>query len=119
VIPIEANTASKRDGELRIPVPDQVGEPARCLFQSAGEIAGELGGPLARRVPGNPEQVHAPGVEFDDERHVQAGERECAVDVEEVGGQDRGGVGTQENSPGSVASRWRRDAVGAQDLADG
>ena len=28
-------------------------------------------------------------------------------------------MGSQDNSPGSVASRWRRDPVGAQDLADG
>ena len=30
-----------------------------------------------------------------------------------------GGVGAQEHPPGPVMPRWRRDAVGAQDLADG
>ena len=56
---------------------------------------------------------------FDGECDVQAGERERAVDVEEVGGQERGGVGAQEDAPGLIVPRWRRDAVGAQDLADG
>ena len=41
-----------------------------------------------------------------------------AVDVEEVRGQERGGVGAQEDAPGLVAVRWRRDAVSTQDLAD-
>jgi len=64
-------------------------------------------------------QVHSSCLVFDDERDVQAGEREGAIDVEEVGGQERGGVGAQEDAPGSVVARRRRDAVGAQDLADG
>jgi len=68
---------------------------------------------------GDPEQVDPPRLEFNDERHVQAGEREGAVDVEEIAGQERGGVGSQESSPGSVMRGWRRDSVGAQDLADG
>jgi hypothetical protein len=63
--------------------------------------------------------VHSSCLEFDDERDVQAGERECAVDVEKAGGQERGGVGAQEDAPGFVMPGWRRDAVGAQDLADG
>ena len=71
--------------------------PASC--QLAGEVPGELGGPLARRVPGNPEQVHPPRLVFDDERDVQAAKRERAIDVEEVGGQERGGVGAQEDAP--------------------
>jgi hypothetical protein len=45
-------------------------------------------------MPGDPEQVHAPCLEFNDERHVQAAQREYAVNVEEIGGQERGGVGS-------------------------
>jgi hypothetical protein len=37
-------------------------------------------------VPGDPEQVHPPCLEFDDERDVQAAKRERAIDVEETGG---------------------------------
>jgi len=70
-------------------------------------------------VPGDPEQVHPPCLVLDDERDVQAAERERAVDVEEIGGQERGGVGAQEDAPGPVMPLWRRDAVGAQDLPDG
>jgi hypothetical protein len=63
--------------------------------------------------------VHATGPGLDDERDIQALERDRAVDVEEVGRQQCGGVGAQESASGFVAVHWRRDAVSAQDLADG
>jgi hypothetical protein len=67
----------------------------------------------------DPEQMNAPGPGLDDERDVQALEREDAVDVEEVRSQQRGGMGAQEGTPGFVVVRWWRDAVSAQDFADG
>jgi hypothetical protein len=63
--------------------------------------------------------VHVPRLVLDDERHVQPGQRDCAVDVEEVHGQDRGGVRAQEGAPAVVALGRGRYPVGAQDLADG
>src|SRR5690348_6677573 len=96
-----------------------MGEPVTDLLELGGEVADKLGGPLAGRVCRDPEQVHPPGPDLDDERDVQALERDRAVDVEEVRGQQRGGVGAQEGAPGLVAVRWRRDAVSTQDLADG
>jgi hypothetical protein len=57
---------------------------------------------LAGQVPGDAGQVHAPCLEFDDERDVKSAERERAIDVEEVRGQERGGVGAQEYAPGFV-----------------
>src|SRR2546421_5885352 len=36
-----------------------------------------------------------------------------------MSGQGRGGVSAKEPPPGSVVRRWRRDAVAAEDLADG
>ena len=90
-----------------------------ALLEFGGEIAGELGGPLASGMSRDAEQVHPPGPDLDDERDVEALERDRAVDVEEVRGQQRGGVGAQEGPPGLVAVRWRRDMVSAQDLADG
>jgi hypothetical protein len=108
----------ERGGELSVAVADQVSEPVPGFLQIGGEVAGELGGPLAGRVSGDAEQVHPSCLVFDDERDVQALERERAVDMKEISGQEGGGVGAQEYAPGSVVLRWRRDAVGAQDLAD-
>jgi len=70
-------------------------------------------------VPGDPEQVHPPCPEFDDERDVQAAQRERAIDVEEIGGKQCASVSAQEDPPGPIMARWRRNAVGAQDLPDG
>jgi len=71
-------------GELRVSVPDQVSEPVTGLLELTGEIAGELGRPLACGVCRDAEQVHPPGPGLDDERDIQALEREHAVDVKEV-----------------------------------
>jgi hypothetical protein len=60
-----------------------------------------------------------PRVVLDGERHVQPRQRCRAVDVEEVHGQDRGGVCAQEGAPAAVARCRGRYPVGAQDLADG
>jgi putative transposase len=95
----------ERGGELGIPVPDQVGEPGSGFFQFAGKVAGELSGPLVRRVPGDAKYVHPPCLDFDDERDVQAAECERAVDMEEIGSEQGGGVGAQENAPGPCGCR--------------
>src|SRR6185437_8981885 len=105
-------------GELRVPVPDQVSEPVTGLIELTGEVAGELAGPLARGVCRDPGQSYPPGPGLDDERDVQALEREHAADVEQVRSQHRGGVGAQESRPGLVTVRWWRDTMSTQDLAD-
>jgi len=89
------------------------------LLELTGEVAGELGGPPARGVRRDPEQMHPPRPDLDDERDIQAPEREHAVGVKEVRSQQRGGVGAQESTPGLVAVHRRRDAMSAQDPADG
>ena len=89
------------------------------LLELTGEVAGELGGPAARGVRRDPEQMHPPSPCLDDERDIQTPEREHAVGMEEVRSQQRGGMGAQEGTPGLVPVRWRRDAMSAQDLADG
>ncbi len=48
---------------------------------------------------GDARQVHAPGVMLDEEQHVQAAQ-EYGIDVEEVGREDRLGLGGQERLPG-------------------
>jgi hypothetical protein len=61
-----------------------------------------ISGRCTRRVPG-----------FDDDRDVQAPERERATGMEEIGGQERGGVGAQEtlqdpSCPDVGGMRWAR-----------
>ena len=89
------------------------------FFELTGEVADELDGPAARGVRRDPEQMHPPGPDLDDERDIQALEREHAVDVKEVRSQQRRSVGMQEGAPGLVPVRWWRNTMSAQDLADG
>jgi len=106
-------------GELRVAVPDQVGEAVPGVFEGPRQFAGELGGPGGGGVLGDPEQVYAAGVEFDDERDVEPGECDGAVDVEEVCGEQGRRVGARERVPRVVPVRGRRDPVRSQDPADG
>jgi hypothetical protein len=48
---------------------------------------------------GDPGQVHAPGAVLDEEQYVQAAQ-EDGIDVEEVDGEDRLGLGLQARPPG-------------------
>ena len=80
-------------GELRVPVPDQVSEPVTGLLKLTGEIAGELGRPLACGVCRDAEQLHPPGPCLDDERDIR-----------------RWRVNTQSTSP--LPAAWRRARAG-------
>jgi hypothetical protein len=108
----------ERGSELGVAVSDEMGEAVPGGFDIGGEVPGRLGGAGGGRVPGDAEQVNAAGGVLDDERDVEPGEGECAVDVKEVRGQQGVGLGSQECAPGVVAVPWWRDPVGAQDLAD-
>jgi DNA-binding CsgD family transcriptional regulator len=87
-------------GELRVPVADQVSEAASGFLEIGGEVAGEPGGPLAGRVPYDPEQVHPSCLVFDGERDAQAGERDRAAGVEEICGEQRAGVSAEDLADG-------------------
>src|SRR5258706_10549275 len=69
-------------GELRVAVPDQVGESAPGLLQVRGQVSGLLDGPVPCGMGGDAEQVDPPGPDLDDESRVQPVERD-GVDVEE------------------------------------
>ncbi len=56
---------------------------------------------------GDPGQVHAPGAVLDEEQYVQAAQ-EDGIDVEEVDGEDRLGLGLQERPPGLPGPPGRR-----------
>ena len=63
------------------------------------QVTGLLGHPLARGVGSGPGQVHAAGAVLDEEQRVQTAEKR-GIDVEEVDGEDRLGLGLQERPPG-------------------
>jgi hypothetical protein len=63
--------------------------------------------------------VHPAVAVLDEHQDVQPLQAD-GVHVQEVDGEDPGGLGVQELPPGRAAAAWRRiDARGSQDLVDG
>ncbi len=119
LVPAAWNTASneavKFDPRSRIRKLDVL-EP---LAEGEGEVAGLLGRPLAGGVGGDTSQMHPAGAVLDEHEDVQSLQQH-GVHVEEVDGEDSGGLGVQELPPGRTRAAWRRiDARIAQDLPDG
>ena len=79
------------------------------------EVAGLLADPLPRWVSGDSGQVHAPGPVLDEEQHIQPAQ-EHGIDVEEIHGEDRLGLGFQECPPGLPGSSGC--GIGARVLED-
>src|SRR5207247_9305568 len=95
-------------------------EPGRCRSpgQWAGGRPGLLGCPVAVGVPGATCEMDTPAAELEEEEHIEAPEPE-RLDSEEVAGDDRVGVGTQEVAPAELgANAGRRHAGLPQDLGD-
>ncbi|MEU4898612.1 hypothetical protein AB0B12_39480 [Streptomyces sp. NPDC044780] len=70
-------------------------------------------------MPGDAGDVHAAGAVVDEEQHEPA-PQEDRVDVEEVGGHDRGGLRFEEGGPGLVGALGGGVDPGLlQDLPDG
>src|SRR6266540_5790559 len=57
--------------ELRVTIADEEAHAASLVLQAQQEVAGLLGDPGGVGIGGHPGQVHAPGVEFDEEQHIQ------------------------------------------------
>ena len=88
-------------------------EPDRLLVDR-GQVAGCLGGPGSGGVGGDPGDVDASGVEFDEEQDVNPAEGD-GVDTEEVGGDHGVGLAVNELAPGrSGPIRYRLAAVVAE-----
>jgi hypothetical protein len=105
-------------GELAVAVAEQEPE-AGLLIKRAKEIPGLLGDPGAGGVGGDAGEMHTPGVQLDEEQHIQP-VQEHGVHGEEVTGQDAGGLPAQERPPGGGSrSRRRLETVPAQDPGDG
>ncbi len=101
-------------GELGVSVPDQERGRAGLFGQDEAQIASLLGDPLPRDG-GDAAYVDTPGVELDEEEHVETA-KQHRVDVEELTCQHRWRPGTQELRPRHTRAfrRWL-DAVTAQD----
>ena len=96
--PAAASTASNAAVNLasRSRIKNFKGRP---VFEVHQQVPGLLGHPLSRRVGGDSGRVHLAGAVLDEEQHVQAAQ-EHGVDMEEVHGQNRLGLGAQERPPG-------------------
>ncbi|MCA1822420.1 MAG: hypothetical protein LC644_11935 [Pseudonocardia sp.] len=88
-------------GEFGFPVADQEAKGADLVTEVGQKVAGSLGGPRRGRVRGHAEQVHPPGVDFHFKQNAEAAQRD-GVEGEEIGGQQPGGLRTQEGSPPGV-----------------
>ena len=88
------------------------------LIEVGGKVPGQLRKPRARRVPGHAQQVDPACPVFDHERHIQPGQGERAVHVQEVDRQDGLGMSAEKCTPAVVMRGRRRDPPATQDLAD-
>jgi hypothetical protein len=99
-----ADTGGRDDGvecggEVRSPVADQERKVSELLIEADGEVAGLLHGPLAGRVRGHTAEVHPAGAVLDEHQDVEALQQH-GVHVQEVDGEDPGGLGAKELPPG-------------------
>jgi len=88
----------ERGREVRAAVADQEPEVLEPLIQIQGQVAGLLDSPCAGWVRGDAAQVHPAGAVLNEYQHVQSPQHD-RVNVQEVDGQDAGGLGVQELAP--------------------
>ncbi len=93
-------------------VADKEAHLSASLPQHQQQVTGLLGDPAPIGVGGDPGEMNPPGVEFDEEQHVQPLEPD-GIDGEEVAREDPGGLLTQERPPGAVGSPWGRVEPGS------
>ena len=98
----------ERCGELPGPVADQEPEVRGVIAEVQQEIADLVRGPRPVRVRGDPEDMDLAAADFDHEQALQPLERHCAVQVEQAGGEHRGGLRAQELPPGCIGVPLRR-----------
>ena len=87
--PIARQMSSKTRGELAVAVADQESDGRRVAVKGGEKVAGLLGDPRAGGVSGDARQLHAPGLQLNEEQHVQP-VQENGVHGEEVARQDAG-----------------------------
>jgi hypothetical protein len=103
-------------GELGVPVPDQVRNHRAGVFEVDDQVPGELSDPVRGGVGGGAEDADAASRVLDDSKDVLAltGQRHG---LDEVAGQKRVSLGTQEGGPAAGAPvGCGVDALGLEDL---
>lgn len=98
-------------GELRVPVPDEESGTAAGVLEVHEQVPSELDEPVRRGVGGDAQDPDAARGVLDDGEDVQARPGQGA-DLEQVAGQQRLGLATQELGPGrALPLRRGRNAV--------
>jgi len=62
-------------GELRVSIPDKEFGRSRTFSQQEAQVASLLGDPLPHRVSCDAREVDPPGIDLDEEQHVEAAEK--------------------------------------------
>ena len=118
VVPV-AEDGVEGAGEVRAAIADQEPDVREPLVKGEGQIAGLLHRPLASRVSGDAANVDPAGAVLDEHQDIGLFEQHCAG-VQEIYGENPGGLSGEELPPGRAsAARRRIDARGMQDLPDG
>ena len=86
---LRAEHIAEPAAELRVVVTHDEACPPPSFSQDQQQVAGLLGDPAAVGIGGHPGQVDPPGVQFDEEQHVQPPQPD-RIDGEEVAGEDAG-----------------------------
>ena len=74
-MPIRGEYRVDGGGGRRVAVADHVCESVPTVLKIGGQAAGNLGNPVPGRARADCEQMHAPGLDLDDEGNVQPGQR--------------------------------------------
>jgi hypothetical protein len=88
---------------LGVPIAGEEPDGGNSVVEVGQEMAGGLRGPRHRRVCGNAQDVDATTNNLHDEQHVKTAQP-AGVQVEEVAGQQSGGLGSDEGAPVGVGS---------------
>ena len=117
-MPSDSENLVKRPGELAVPVPDQELDRWASVGPAKGDVAGLLGDPAGSGIGRDARQMDNPGVQIDEDQHVEAAKKH-GVDVEEVTGHHGRGLRLQELVPGRSSPPWYGiDAIALQDRPD-
>src|SRR2546426_11855753 len=105
--------------ELGIPIMDGDPDWSLQLVQLPGQVSGLLRDPGGVGMGGAVGVENAAAADLQEDEHVES-PKEHRVDGEEVAGQDRSGMSGEKLRPRrTIAARCRRNAMTAQDAADG
>lgn len=106
-------------GVLTVAVPDEETQRVHAYAQVGGEVAGLLGGPGRGRMCGDAGDMQAPGAVIENDQSVETLQAD-GVDVEDVAGDQAGGLRGEKLAPGSAGAAWCGvDSCGVEDPPDG